>query len=78
MTLSLMVMPPLIGAALLALAAGRLGRKAIAVLACAAVALSFTAAVWTSAPLLATTYESMSSLSGLACWPQVSTTFSRL
>ena len=71
MTLSLMVVPPLISAALLALAGGRMGKKAIAVLACGAVALSFMAAVWTSAPLLATTYESMSSLSGLESLPQV-------
>ena len=74
MTLSLMVMPPLISAALLALAGGRLGRKTIAALACAALLLSFVAAVWASAPLLATTYESMSSLSGVESLPQVSRT----
>ena len=74
MTLSLMVMPPLISVALLALAGGRMGKRAIAVLACGAVALSFMAAVWTSAPLLVTTYESMSSLSGLESLPQVSRT----
>jgi len=74
MTLSLMVMPPLISAALLALAARSLGRKTIAVLACAAIALSFLAAVWTSAPLLAVTYESMSSLANLESLPQVSRT----
>ena len=62
MTLSLMVMPPLLSAALLALAGGRLGRRAIAVVASAAVALSFMAAVWTSTPLLAATYESMSGI----------------
>jgi NADH-quinone oxidoreductase subunit L len=74
MTLSSMVLPPLISAALLALAGGRLGRKAIAVLACAAVALSLIAAMWASAPLLGVTYESMSSLSALDSLPQVSTT----
>ncbi len=74
MTLSLMVMPPLISAALLAVAGGRMGRRAIAVLACAAVALSFMAAVWTSAPLIATTYESMSSLAALEFLPQLSMT----
>ncbi len=74
MTLSLMIMPPLISAALLALAGGRMAKRAIAVLACGAVALSFMAAVWTSAPLLATTYESMSRLSGLESLPQVSRT----
>ncbi|MFQ5742409.1 MAG: NADH-quinone oxidoreductase subunit L [Acidobacteriota bacterium] len=60
MTLSTMVAAPLLGSLLLALVGGRLGRRAIATIGCAAVGLSLVAALWSSAPLIAATFPTLS------------------